>query len=211
MFCSKCGREIPDDSRVCGYCGAPGQGERQQTEYNQTQNIYGEPKVNYSGQGGNYQSNSQYRNQQQTAYQSGAQTGQQTAYHSGTQTSQGAEYQNGTQFTQGNTYQSSYSQNTGYGAPQNMDGGSTGMGIISMILGIVALLMSCCVSKWWLTLIVAACSIVLGILSIQKNSEGKGMAIAGIVCSCIAVLMGVIVLALGAAFASFIFSFLRSV
>lgn len=187
MFCSKCGREISDDSKVCGFCGAPCQGEGQKTDYGQTQNVYGEPKANYSGQGGSYQSNSQYQNQQQTTYQ------------------------NDTQFTQGNTYQSSYSQNTGYGTPQNMDGGSTGMGIISMILGIVALLMSCCVSKWWLTLIVAACSIVLGILSIQKNSEGKGMAIAGIVCSCIAVLMGVIVLALGAAFASFIFSMLRSV
>lgn len=161
MFCSKCGREIPDDTKICGYCGAPSQGEWQKTEYNQTQNVYGEPKANYSGQGG--------------------------------------------------SYQSGYSQNTGYGTPQNMDGGSTGMGIASMILGIVALLMSCCVNKWWLTLIVAACSIVLGILSIQKNSEGKGMAIAGIVCSCIAVLMGVIVLALGAALASFIFSLLRAV
>lgn len=23
MYCRKCGREIPDDSAMCGYCGTP--------------------------------------------------------------------------------------------------------------------------------------------------------------------------------------------
>ncbi len=163
MFCRNCGKEIADDSKVCGYCGTPVSGCHQQTAYHQTQNVYGEPEANYSGQSGAY-ANSNYQN---------------VGF-----------------------------QNTGYGTPQNMDGGATGMGIASMILGIVALLISCCVNKWWLTIIVAACSIVLGILAIQKNTGGKGMAIAGIVCSCVAALVGVIVVILGAALLTSIFAWL---
>ena len=150
MFCSNCGREIADDSKVCGYCGTPVGGSRQETEYHQTQNIYGEPKANYSGQAENPYSNSQY------------------------------------QGTPG----------TGYGTPQNMDGGATGMGIASMILGIVALLTSCCVSELWLTFILAAASIVLGILALQKHTGGRGMAIAGIVCSCVSLVLGILIMIL---------------
>lgn len=181
MFCRNCGKEIADDSRVCGYCGAPIAGDWQRTEYRQTQNIYGEPKVQYSGGTETTFSNSSY---------------------------QGTGNPGGTQYTQGSGNQNGYTQGTGYGTPQNMDGGATGMGIASMILGIVSLLISCCVSKWWLTIIVAACSIVLGILSIQKNSGGKEMATVGIVCSCVAIVMGLIVLALGAALVSAMVSFI---
>lgn len=173
MFCNNCGKEIADDSKVCGYCGTP-VGGGQETNYHQTQSIYGEPETMYSGKSG-AGSNSNYQN-------------------------------SGFQNAQGTTYQSGEFQNNGYGTPQNMDGGATGMGIASMILGIVALLISCCINKWWLTIIMAACSIVLGVLSIQKNTSGKGMAIAGIVCSCVAVCVGLIVVALGAAFLSFIFT-----
>ena len=174
MFCSNCGKEISDDSKVCGFCGIPVGSTQTKTSYHQTQTVYGEPETAYSGKTDNGQMNA------------------------GNQNSQGSAYQG--------AFQNGYQQNTGYGTPQNMDGGATGMGIASMILGIVALLISCCVSKWWLTVIVAACGIVLGVLSINKNSGGKGMAIAGIVCSCLAVLMGLVILALGAALFSFIFS-----
>ena len=157
MFCSKCGREIPDDTKICGYCGAPSQGEWQKTEYNQTQNVYGEPKANYSGQGG--------------------------------------------------SYQSGYSQNTGYGTPQNMDGGSTGFAIASMILGIVAILMMCCVPSFWLKTIVAVLGLVFGIISLQnKNNAGRGMAIAGIICSGIAMVVYVIGLVFGTLALSALFS-----
>ena len=198
MFCNNCGKEIADDSKVCGYCGTP-VGGGQETNYHQTQSIYGEPETRYSGKSGagsnsNYQ-NSGFKNTQGETYQSG-----------GFQNTQGNENRKSAQYTQGNAYQNGYSQNCGYGTPQNMDGGATGMGIASMILGIVALLISCCINKWWLTIIMAACSIVLGVLSIQKNTSGKGMAIAGIVCSCVAVCVGLIVVALGAAFLSFIFT-----
>ena len=169
MFCRNCGKEIADDSRVCGYCGAPIAGDWQRTEYRQTQNIYGEPKVQYSGGTETTFSNSSY---------------------------QGTGNPGGTQYTQGSGNQNGYTQGTGYGTPQNMDGGATGMGIASMILGIVALLTSCCVSELWLTFILAAASIVLGILALQKHTGGRGMAIAGIVCSCVSLVLGILIMIL---------------
>ena len=63
MYCRKCGREIPDDSVMCGYCGTPTNPDNPYT--------YG-------------------------------------------------------------------------GTPQNMDEGANGLGIASMILGIVAILLACC-------------------------------------------------------------------
>ena len=161
MFCSKCGKEIADNSQVCGYCGTPVTARTsygQQNTQNTQQSVYGEPKPSYTGQSQN----------------------------------------------QSYSYQNGQYQNTGYGAPQNMDGGATGLGIASMVLGIVSLLLSCCASTWWLTLLAAVLSIVFGILSIQKNSGGKGMAIAGIICSIISLVIGIIVLIVGAALITFL-------
>ena len=75
MYCRKCGREIPDDSVMCGYCGTPTNPDNPYT--------YG-------------------------------------------------------------------------GTPQNMDEGANGLGIASMILGIVAILLACCAGGKWLTFLVAA-------------------------------------------------------
>ena len=75
MYCRKCGREIPDDSVMCGYCGTPVNPDNPYT--------YG-------------------------------------------------------------------------GTPQNMDEGANGLGIASMILGIVAILLACCAGGKWLTFLVAA-------------------------------------------------------
>ncbi len=60
-----------------------------------------------------------------------------------------------------------------------------GLGIASMVCGILALI-SCCL--WCTCVPLAIVSIVLGILQIQKGA-GKGMAIAGIVCSSIALVL----------------------
>ena len=96
-----------------------------------------------------------------------------------------------------------------YGAPQpsNMDGGSTGFAIASMILGIVAILMMCCVPSFWLQTIVAVLGLVFGIISLQnKNNAGRGMAIAGIICSGIAMVVYVIGLVFGTLALSALFS-----
>lgn len=109
MYCRKCGREIPDDSVMCGYCGTPTNPDNPYT--------YG-------------------------------------------------------------------------GTPQNMDEGANGLGIASMILGIVAILLACCAGGKWLTFLVAAAGLILGIIALQKPKYGssRGMALAGVICSVIALL-----------------------
>lgn len=79
---------------------------------------------------------------------------------------------------------------TGYNSGK---GKSNGFGIASMVCGILALI-TCCL---WCTVIpLAIVSIVLGILQIVKN-ESKGMAIAGIVCSAIALFLFILFFAYG--------------
>lgn len=127
MYCRKCGREIPENAAVCGYCGTPT-----------------DPKNPY-------------------------------------------------------TYG---------GSPQNMDEGANGMAIASMVLGIVAILLSCCLGGKWITVIVSVIGLVLGILTLQKPNYGnsKAMAIAGIICSVIALIMKVILILVGVGVASFFVS-----
>ncbi len=93
--------------------------------------------------------------------------------------------------------QNQHTQTTGYAEPvfqqqgsntqyqqesnSTMSAESGGFGIASMICGIISLL-ACCL--WCISVPLAVISIVLGILQICKGT-GKGMAIAGIVCSAI--------------------------
>ena len=60
--------------------------------------------------------------------------------------------------------------------------GGSGCGIASMVLGIVALCLGCCF--WYISLPLAIVGVILGFVGIKR--PGKGMAIAGIVCSIIA-------------------------
>ena len=59
--------------------------------------------------------------------------------------------------------------------------GGSGLAIASMVLGIVALVMSCCV--YFISIPCAVVGVVLGAVSLAGQKPGKGMAIAGIVCS----------------------------
>ena len=60
-----------------------------------------------------------------------------------------------------------------------------GLGIASMVLGILALVTCCC---WYISGPLSAISLILGIIGI-KSDNGKGMAIAGVVCSGVALLI----------------------
>lgn len=73
-------------------------------------------------------------------------------------------------------------------------GQSNGLGIASMVLGILSLITICCVPYGPIVLGIIA--IVLGIVQIVKN-EKKGMAIAGIVCGAIGLIVYVVLLAWG--------------
>ena len=68
--------------------------------------------------------------------------------------------------------------------------------IISLVCGIVSLVCSCC---GWLSIILAVAAIVLGIISINKQENAKGMAIAGIICGGVGLVIAVVLLIVGAA------------
>lgn len=65
-----------------------------------------------------------------------------------------------------------------------------GFAIASMILGICSTLCSCCV--WFLTLFTSITGLVLGIVSLKRNEDGKGMAIAGIILSSVGILFSIL-------------------
>lgn len=91
------------------------------------------------------------------------------------------------------TYQNEESGNN-YGSGK---GQATGLGIASMVCGIVAIPIMCCTNIGSvLSIILGIVAVVLGIIQIVKN-EKKGMAIAGIVCGAIAVIVCVSLLVLG--------------
>ena len=95
-----------------------------------------------------------------------------------------------------------------YGMPQQNFGGmqppkpqgSPGFGIASMVCGIVALVTACCIP--YVPIILALVGVVLGGVGLRGNRRGKGMAIAGLVTSIIALVPTVIVIATGSAIIS---------
>lgn len=72
-------------------------------------------------------------------------------------------------------------------------GQGVGLGIASMVLGIVSIVLSC---VWYVCVPAGVVSIILAIVQMIKN-EKKGMAIAGIICSVIGIILA-IVMVLGA-------------
>ncbi|MBR6329442.1 MAG: DUF4190 domain-containing protein [Lachnospiraceae bacterium] len=102
----------------------------------------------------------------------------------------------------------------GYGAPQGNPGqqapppyppyqqpypgvetkreGGTDQAVASMILGILSLIFACCVPV--IPLVCAIISIVFAVVVIKEERPGKGMAIAGLVCSVCTLLLGSVVL-----------------
>lgn len=112
----------------------------------------------------------------------------------------------------GNSGYGGYGMNgQGYGTPvAPMDGGAVGMAVTSLVLGIVSLLIMCCVNIWWITTLAAIFGIVFGAISLGKHMGGRGMAIAGIVCSIVALAFELLLIIVGISmFASFFSAFLQ--
>lgn len=74
---------------------------------------------------------------------------------------------------------------------------TSGAAIASMILGIIALLSSCCF--YYISIPCAVIGVILAAVGIKSGKGGKGMAIAGLVCSIISLVPAVMVVATGAA------------
>lgn len=85
-----------------------------------------------------------------------------------------------------------------YSAGQTIDvkpsNGNIGFSIGSMVCGILAIL--CCCSTF-LSIVLSIGAIVLGVIAIKNNYEGKGMAIAGLIMGGLGLLFGLAILVLG--------------
>ncbi len=113
--------------------------------------------------------------------QPGTLTGESAAWQANNQTEQGPVYTE--------TYAEQYSDATaGYTAvPEKKK--MIGFAIASLILGILAIL-CCCLGIWsWL---LAIPGVVLGIITLAKKYAGKGCAIAGIICSALAIVLSLV-------------------
>lgn len=74
-----------------------------------------------------------------------------------------------------------------YNGSMPPQGGPKGKSIASMVTGICSIIPGCC---WiWLGLPLAIVALVLGYLSRKNNEDGKGMAIAGIVCGVVGLVL----------------------
>ena len=69
--------------------------------------------------------------------------------------------------------------------------GPKGKAIASMVLGICAVVLGCCVTAW-LGLILGIIAIVLGALVLKNKEAGRGFAIAGLVCGIVGAAFGVL-------------------
>ena len=68
--------------------------------------------------------------------------------------------------------------------------GPKGKAIASMVCGICAVVLGCCISSW-LGLILGVIAIALGALVMKNNEAGRGMAIAGLVCGIVGAVLGI--------------------
>lgn len=75
--------------------------------------------------------------------------------------------------------------------------GNIGFSIASMVCGLLSLV-CCCL--WFFSIILSIAAIVLGIISLKKGYDGKGMAIAGIVTGGISIFAVIVILILGGAY-----------
>lgn len=77
-----------------------------------------------------------------------------------------------------------------------METKSSGLAVASLVLGILAIVFSCCL--YYIAFPCGLLSIILGGVSLKKQMGGKGMAVAGLVLGIIAVALGVVAAVMGA-------------
>ena len=73
--------------------------------------------------------------------------------------------------------------------------GSNSMAVASLVCGIISLLISCC---WFISLPLSITSIVLGIIVLKKNKEGRSLAIIGIIIGAATIVICIILVAFSA-------------
>lgn len=187
MKCRICGAELKDNSKFCENCGAKVETENTGSSSQESfERVDGEVvsehhfKQNDEGQ-------SEYTTETNTDnrdYSYSGSTGQ-SSYSSAGQSQSTGSYSNaGSQGTAG-----SFSQSTNSAASNNKN-----FAIASLACGIVSIICCCCCAP--LNFILGGAAVGLGIYVLKQELPGKEMAIAGIVCGGVGLLMfltGVIV------------------
>lgn len=167
------GYQPTEDNRQAGqqnpYAGAPQYGQNDQN-YGQSDGQYGQNDQNYGQPGGQYGQN---------YGQPGGQYGQGYGQYGQGYGQPGDPY--------GQNY-ANQDMNMGGGPayPQNnmQPQESKGVSIASMVLGIFSLTFGCCIT--YVGIATAIAGLITGIISLKDKKPGKGMAIAGIIMSAIA-------------------------
>ncbi len=96
-------------------------------------------------------------------------------------------------------YQNNQNDGNTY-APNTITGGSPGLGIASMVCGIIALVFSCCL--YYISIPLSIIAVILGGVAIAKKNNGKGMAVAGLVTGIIALVPAILVIIFGSSILS---------
>ncbi len=215
MFCPKCARQIPDSSRFCEFCGtaltAPAQPASQPIPQPVPQPVPqtvqpvqpadaaaagfqpAEPSAPDAAAAGLQPAEPSAPDAAAAGFQSAEPSAPETAA-SGTAAAPEAVPQGSCQppvYQQPVYQQAAYQQmpnNVYYQAPAGQSGG-IGLGIASMVCGILSLL-CCCVPVLGPLLGLAA--VVMGIIGLK--AEVKGYAIAGLICGGIGLLVGAVFL-----------------
>ena len=111
---------------------------------------------------------------------------------SGQSDSYGADSGSGSGYYQDNRgrYQNDYYQEPVY---EQQSGARKGFAIASLVLGIIGLVGACCSLMTYgvLNILLGVLSLIFGILGLK--SQGRGMAIAGIVMACLNILIGILI------------------
>lgn len=154
---------------------APNQQQYQQPQNNQmpNQQQYQQPQNNQTPYQQQYQ---QPQSQYQQPQYGGQPVYQQPQYSGQSQYQQNSQPQ----------YQQPYNP---YQQPPRKE---YGLAVASMVCGIVSVVINCCIVVWYLSIATAIVGIILGIVSIKGNKDGKGMAIAGIILSGVGFLIAII-------------------
>ena len=158
----------------------------------QTQDPYG-----YTPQNGGFNNNMGYQSQNGGFNNNMGYQSQNGGFNNnmGYQSQGGFQQYNGYQ-PQGNFTPAPYDnggyQNNGYAQGAYPQNPTPGFSIASLVFGVLSLLLLCCLRWWDFILIIPA--IVLGILGLKKEPNGKAMSIIGIICAALALILVILLI-----------------
>lgn len=190
IFCTKCGSENDASAKFCSNCGvkleAPVNGSTSENTAQSAGNVYAEGIYSGNSNASPYEKITDaeeikpesvpVQEEIHINYGQASESNQNASAYSAS----GQQYYSAS----GQQYYSADGQQSGEGK-----GGYIGVSIASLICGILAII-CCCATTFSLLLSIAA--IVLGIITIVKKYDGKGMAIAGIATGGVAIVLTIL-------------------